>query len=174
MEAVFPEALLPLNQADPELAAIINDEKHRQWYGCASCVSAGIEGVATPWTASDQGQSMPLLAPRHRKGIELIASENFTSRPVMEALGSCLTNKYSEGRPGARYYGGNECIDKIELLCEARALGAFHLDAAQWGVNVQPYSGRSVSSPPSLLQAHLFTALPTLPSTPHCCSPTIA
>lgn len=62
----------------------------------------------------------------------------------MEALGSCLTNKYSEGRPGARYYGGNECIDKIERLCEARALSAFHLDAAQWGVNVQPYSGRCV------------------------------
>lgn len=47
-----------------------------------------------------------------RQGIELIASENFTSRAVMEALGSCLTNKYSEGLPGARYYGGNENIDQ--------------------------------------------------------------
>ena len=54
----------------------------------------------------------PASCPRCRKGIELIASENFTSRPVMEALGSCLTNKYSEGQPGARYYGGNENIDK--------------------------------------------------------------
>lgn len=77
-----------------------------------------------------------------RKGIELIASENFTSAPVMEALGSCLTNKYSEGQPYARYYGGNENIDKIEMLCKARALKAFGLDENQWGVNVQPYSGR--------------------------------
>ena len=53
--------------------------------------------------------------PKRRKGIELIASENFTSRAVMEALGSCLTNKYSEGLPGQRYYGGNENIDKARL-----------------------------------------------------------
>ena len=66
--------------------------------------------------------------------------------PVIEALGSCLTNKYSEGQPGARYYGGNENIDKIENLCKARALQAFHLDDQKWTVNVQPYSGRSVSS----------------------------
>lgn len=76
-----------------------------------------------------------------RRGIELIASENFTSRPVMEVLGSCLTNKYSEGQPGARYYGGNENIDKVELLCKKRALEAYHLDPEHWGVNVQPYSG---------------------------------
>ncbi len=57
-----------------------------------------------------------------RKGIELIASENFTSQPVMEALGSCMTNKYSEGQPGARYYGGNENIDRMENLCRDRAL----------------------------------------------------
>lgn len=57
-----------------------------------------------------------------RKGIELIASENFTSAPVMEALGSCMTNKYSEGQPGARYYGGNENIDRMENLCRDRAL----------------------------------------------------
>lgn len=79
---------------------------------------------------------------RCRKGIELIASENFTSMPVIEALGSCLTNKYSEGQPGARYYGGNDNIDKIENLCKARALQAFHLDSQHWTVNVQPYSGR--------------------------------
>lgn len=79
-----------------------------------------------------------------RKGIELIASENFTSMPVIEALGSCLTNKYSEGQPGARYYGGNDNIDKIENLCKARALQAFHLDSQRWTVNVQPYSGRWV------------------------------
>ncbi|EAZ18268.1 hypothetical protein OsJ_33805 [Oryza sativa Japonica Group] len=78
---------------------------------------------------------------RQRSGIELIASENFTSFAVMEALGSALTNKYSEGMPGARYYGGNDVIDEIENLCRDRALAAFRLDAASWGVNVQPYSG---------------------------------
>eukprot|EP01125_Pyxidicula_operculata_P000359 TRINITY_DN10406_c0_g1_i1.p1 TRINITY_DN10406_c0_g1~~TRINITY_DN10406_c0_g1_i1.p1 ORF type:complete len:462 (-),score=133.54 TRINITY_DN10406_c0_g1_i1:113-1477(-) len=78
---------------------------------------------------------------RQLKGLELIASENFTSKAVMEALGSCLTNKYSEGLPGKRYYGGNEVIDKIENLAISRALEAFHLDPKEWGVNVQPYSG---------------------------------
>lgn len=61
----------------------------------------------------------------------------------MEALGSAFTNKYSEGRPGARYYGGNENIDRAELLCERRALDAYRLNPSEWGVNVQPYSGRS-------------------------------
>ncbi|KAK7092739.1 serine hydroxymethyltransferase, mitochondrial-like [Littorina saxatilis] len=78
---------------------------------------------------------------RQTHGLELIASENFASRGVQEALGSCLTNKYSEGYPGARYYGGNVFIDQIERLCQQRALEAFRLDPAQWGVNVQPYSG---------------------------------
>lgn len=74
-------------------------------------------------------------------GLELIASENFTSKPVMECLGSCLTNKYSEGMPFKRYYGGNEWIDEIETLCMRRALEAFNLDPEVWGCNVQPYSG---------------------------------
>jgi glycine hydroxymethyltransferase len=78
---------------------------------------------------------------RQVNGIELIASENFTSKAVMECLGSCMTNKYSEGMPGARYYGGNENIDQIENICRDRALKAFSLDPAAWGVNVQPYSG---------------------------------
>merc|ERR1712057_14953 len=78
---------------------------------------------------------------RQEKSIELIASENFTSRAVMECLGSALTNKYSEGQPNARYYGGNEVIDKIENLCKARALAAFGVSDKEWGVNVQPYSG---------------------------------
>lgn len=78
---------------------------------------------------------------RQRSGIELIASENFTSRPVMEALGSNLTNKYSEGYPGARYYGGNEVIDQVENMCKDRALKAFHVDNGKWAVNVQAYSG---------------------------------
>ncbi|KII68027.1 Serine hydroxymethyltransferase 3, chloroplastic [Thelohanellus kitauei] len=78
---------------------------------------------------------------RQKRGLELIASENFTSVPVLQCLGSCLTNKYSEGRPGNRYYGGTEIIDQIELLCQTRALETFKLDENMWGVNVQPYSG---------------------------------
>ncbi len=78
---------------------------------------------------------------RQHEGLELIASENFTSKSVMECLGSVLTNKYSEGLPFSRYYGGNEVIDKIETLCIKRALAAYRLDNTEWGVNVQPYSG---------------------------------
>lgn len=78
---------------------------------------------------------------RQRDGLELIASENFTSQAVMECLGSVLTNKYSEGLPGKRYYGGNEIIDKIENLCITRSLQAFQLNPDEWGVNTQPYSG---------------------------------
>ena len=59
----------------------------------------------------------------------------------MQVLGTCLTNKYAEGTPGKRYYGGNEVIDEIERLCQKRALEAFRLDPQKWGVNVQPYSG---------------------------------
>jgi len=78
---------------------------------------------------------------RQKEGIELIASENFTSQAVLDCLGSILTNKYSEGLPGKRYYGGNQYIDQIETLCQQRALKAFHLNGEEWGVNVQPYSG---------------------------------
>ncbi|KAL2551705.1 Serine hydroxymethyltransferase 1 [Forsythia ovata] len=78
---------------------------------------------------------------RQWKGLELIPSENFTSLSVMQAVGSVMTNKYSEGYPGARYYGGNEYIDMAESLCQKRALEAFRLDPAKWGVNVQPLSG---------------------------------
>ncbi|PSC74475.1 serine hydroxymethyltransferase [Micractinium conductrix] len=78
---------------------------------------------------------------RQYKGLELIPSENFVSASVMEAVGSVMTNKYSEGYPGARYYGGNEFIDQAERLCQRRALAAFRLDPEQWGVNVQSLSG---------------------------------
>ncbi|KAF8092147.1 hypothetical protein N665_0423s0032 [Sinapis alba] len=78
---------------------------------------------------------------RQWKGLELIPSENFTSVSVMQAVGSVMTNKYSEGYPGARYYGGNEYIDMAETLCQKRALEAFRLDPEKWGVNVQPLSG---------------------------------
>ena len=78
---------------------------------------------------------------RQRQGMELIASENFTPGYVLDCLGSVLTNKYSEGQPGSRYYGGNAVIDKVEMLCKKRALEAFNLDPEEWDVNVQPYSG---------------------------------
>ena len=78
---------------------------------------------------------------RQCEGLELIPSENFVSRAVMDAVGSVMTNKYSEGYPGARYYGGNQFIDQAESLCQERALEAFKLDPAKWGVNVQPLSG---------------------------------
>lgn len=100
------KGLVSLEEHDPEMFDLIEQEKARQW-----------------------------------KSLELIASENFTSRAVMECLGSALTNKYSEGLPHARYYGGNEVIDQIEELCQNRALEAYGLDGEKWGVNVQPYSG---------------------------------
>ncbi len=78
---------------------------------------------------------------RQKKVINLIASENYVSKDVLEALGSELTNKYSEGYPGKRYYGGNEIVDKIEIIAQKRALKAFGLNAKKWNVNVQPLSG---------------------------------
>ncbi len=78
---------------------------------------------------------------RQKSGLELIASENFCSRAALEAQGSCLSNKYSEGYPGQRYYGGTEVIDRVEKLCQDRALEAYRLDPENWGVNVQPLSG---------------------------------
>ncbi|ODV64024.1 serine hydroxymethyltransferase [Ascoidea rubescens DSM 1968] len=86
---------------------------------------------------------------RQRHSIVLIASENFTSTSVFDCLGSPMSNKYSEGYPGARYYGGNEFIDKMEILCQNRALDAFHLTPDKWGVNVQTLSGS-----PSNLQVY--------------------
>jgi glycine hydroxymethyltransferase len=78
---------------------------------------------------------------RQKETLDLIPSENVVSRDVLKALGSPLTNKYAEGYPGARYYGGNKYIDEIENLCRARALKLFHLSPGKWSVNVQPYSG---------------------------------
>lgn len=98
--------LVSLEEQDPALFNLVEEEKNRQW-----------------------------------KSLELIASENFTSKAVMDCLGSALTNKYSEGLPHARYYGGNEIIDQIEVMCQERALQAYRLNAEEWGVNVQPYSG---------------------------------
>ena len=76
-------------------------------------------------------------AKRQEEGLEMIPSENFVSRAVMEAMGSVMTNKYSEGYPGKRYYGGNEFIDVAENLAIERAKKLFNVPHA----NVQPYSG---------------------------------
>jgi glycine hydroxymethyltransferase len=78
---------------------------------------------------------------RQGKVINLIASENIVSADVLKALGSELTNKYAEGYAHARYYGGNEIIDKVEDLCIERALKTFKLSKNKWHVNVQPLSG---------------------------------
>src|SRR5688500_1686443 len=79
---------------------------------------------------------------RQEEGIELIASENFVSRQVMEAMGSCLTNKYAEGLPGKRYYGGCEVVDKVEQLAIDRLKTLFN---AEWA-NVQPHSGAQANA----------------------------
>ena len=91
-----------LAEADPEIAAVLRDERQRQ-----------------------------------NNGLELIASENFVSRAVLEAAGSVLTNKYAEGYPGRRYYGGCEFVDVAERAAIARAKALFGADH----VNVQPHSG---------------------------------
>ena len=74
---------------------------------------------------------------RQANDLELIASENYVSRPVLEALGSALTNKYAEGLPGKRYYGGCEHVDTVEVLARSRLKALFGCD----GANVQPHSG---------------------------------
>jgi glycine hydroxymethyltransferase len=79
---------------------------------------------------------------RQRDGIELIASENFVSNDVMRAMGSCLTNKYAEGFPGSRYYGGCEIVDQVEQLAIDRAKELFGVEY----VNVQPHSGSQANS----------------------------
>ena len=79
---------------------------------------------------------------RQRKGIELIASENFTSIAVLEAMGSCLTNKYAEGYPGKRYYGGCEVVDEVETIAIDSLKALFGAEYA----NVQPHSGAQANS----------------------------
>src|ERR1700722_7229981 len=93
---------LPLQEADPEIAAVLREEIRRQ-----------------------------------STGIELIPSENFVSEAVLECMGSVLTNKYAEGYPGKRYYGGCEFVDQAEQLAIDRAKGLFGAEHA----NVQPHSG---------------------------------
>lgn len=89
---------------------------------------------------------------RQKKVVNLIASENYVSKDVLTALGSEFTNKYAEGYPSKRYYGGNSVVDKVENVAIERALKLFRLDAREWAVNVQPLSG----SPANLA---VYTAL---------------
>lgn len=78
---------------------------------------------------------------REQRNIELIASENIVSPAVMMAMGTCLTNKYAEGYPGKRYYGGCYCVDETEEIARQRACKLFGAEHA----NVQPHSGASAN-----------------------------
>ena len=104
-------------------------------------------------TSSDPeiARLIKLESKRQREGLEMIPSENYVSPAVREAMGSILTNKYSEGYPKKRYYGGNEYIDEIEILAQNRAKKLFGVPH----VNVQPYSGS-----PANLAVYLATCKP--------------
>ena len=109
-------------------------------------MKASAEGSSTVRVA-DQPRDEAIFAlinkefERQKSGLELIASENFVSRQVLEAVGSVLTNKYAEGYPGKRYYGGCEVVDEVEQLAIDRAKQLF---GANWA-NVQPHSGSSAN-----------------------------
>jgi glycine hydroxymethyltransferase len=97
-----------------------------------------------PWPTSRDDEVFDLIdreVERQNTGLQLIASENFTSPQVMEAVGSVLTNKYSEGYPAKRYYGGNEFVDEVEELARQRVCALFGADHA----NVQPHSGANAN-----------------------------
>ena len=100
--------------------------------------SIGFLSAYDPRIAEMMGRELA----RQRDGLELIASENFTSPAVMAAMGSVLTNKYAEGLPGKRYYGGCHCVDEIERLCIQRAKDLFGAEFA----NVQPHSGAQANA----------------------------
>ncbi|MBV8668410.1 MAG: serine hydroxymethyltransferase, partial [Candidatus Eremiobacteraeota bacterium] len=88
-------------------------------------------------TDPDVAKAIELEEDRQRHNLELIASENYVSAPVREAAGSVLTNKYAEGYPGRRYYGGCEYVDIVETLAVERLRRLFGVEYA----NVQPHSG---------------------------------
>ncbi len=97
-----------------------------------------------PWPTDNDTELFAAIdreVERQNTGIQLIASENFTSPAVMRAVGSVLTNKYSEGYPGKRYYGGNEFVDEVEDLARERVKSLFGAEAA----NVQPHSGANAN-----------------------------
>src|SRR5688500_8521337 len=90
---------------------------------------------------SEVAKALHAEAERQHRNLELIASENFVSEAVLEATGSVLTNKYAEGYPGRRYYGGCEIVDQVEELALARARELFGAEH----VNVQPHSGSTAN-----------------------------
>jgi len=97
-----------------------------------------------PWPADDDDEVFGLIdaeVDRQNTTLQLIASENFTSPAVMRATGSVLTNKYSEGYPGKRYYGGNDIVDRIEDIARERVKALFGAEHA----NVQPHSGANAN-----------------------------
>lgn len=82
---------------------------------------------------------------RQKSGLVMIASENYCPKDILAAVGSALSNKYSEGYPGKRYYSGNQFIDQIEVLAQKSCLKMFSLNEADWSANVQPHSGSSAN-----------------------------
>jgi len=94
-----------------------------------------------PAKDSQLGKLVKAEITRQEETLNLVASENIVYPEILELLGSPLTNKYSEGYPGKRYYPGTTYYDQIEVLAQDRALKTFGLSSAKWAVNVQPYSG---------------------------------
>jgi glycine hydroxymethyltransferase len=82
---------------------------------------------------------------RQKSGLVMIASENYCPKDILAAVGSALSNKYSEGYPGKRYYSGNQFIDQIEVMAQKSCLKMFGLNETDWSANVQPHSGSSAN-----------------------------
>ncbi|PSN64596.1 SHMT-domain-containing protein [Corynespora cassiicola Philippines] len=144
LRSVFRAPLGQLSRcSSPAIAASHSRLLQRQWRGYASSADSQQKLLVADLEDADPAvyQIIEKEKNRQKHFINLIPSENFTSQAVLDALGSVMQNKYSEGYPGARYYGGNEYIDEAERLCQQRALKAFGLNEAEWGVNVQPLSG---------------------------------
>ncbi|XP_046911813.1 LOW QUALITY PROTEIN: serine hydroxymethyl transferase [Dermatophagoides farinae] len=123
-----------------------NNFSRKPFHSSSTMSTTVTKGKGILWQTLDEGDPelydiVKKEKDRQKRGLEMIASENITSVGVLHALSTCLHNKYAEGYPGARYYGGNEHIDEIELLAQKRALEAYNCNPEEWGVNVQPYSG---------------------------------
>jgi len=123
------------------LRSVLNPAIPRRFYLSRSFASGNDLNKSLVQSDPELSRLIEQEKKRQQSSLVLIASENFTSKAVLDSLGSVLSNKYSEGYPGARYYGGNENIDQVELLCQKRALEAFHLSPDEWAVNVQSLSG---------------------------------
>lgn len=129
----------PLDKVDPEIFDIIEKEKNRQWRGIQLIPSENFGSLAVMQAVSGTLWNAGCSASPHTLGLPR-SGPLLNSRDSVQ-VGSPMTNKYSEGYPGARYYGGNEYIDMAESLCMKRALEAYRLNPEEWGVNVQALSG---------------------------------